>query len=156
MNSGEGIRFEEGRTEHGDVVLPMMRGLEDADPGPTPFDEKGRRRNWERFVEDGSFGKAWIICDGEKPIGYVVLTLGFSFEYGGRDGFLDELYVDEKYRGRGIGRRTMEFVEERAREMGVKALHLEATQGNDAAIELYRRAGYFKHERFLMTKRLGR
>ena len=156
MNSGESIRFEEGRKEHGDVVLPMMRGLEGADPGPTPFDEKGRRGNWERLVGDGSFGRAWIICDGEKPIGYVVLTLGFSFEYGGRDGFLDELYVEEKYRGRGIGRRTMEFVEERARELGVKALHLEATQGNDAAIELYRRAGYFRHERFLMTKRLER
>jgi diamine N-acetyltransferase len=156
VNSVESIRFEEGKKEHGDGVLRMMRGLEDADPGPAPFDEQERRKSWERFVGDGSSGKAWVICDGEKLIGYVVLTLGFSFEYGGRDGFLDELYVDEEYRRRGIGRRTMEFVEERARELGVKALHLEATQGNDAAKELYRRAGYFMHERFLMTKRLGR
>jgi diamine N-acetyltransferase len=155
VNNGENIRFEEGRKEHVNVILSMMQALDDVDPGPTPFDGEGRRRNWERFVGDGLFGKAWIICDGTKPMGYVVLTLGFSFECGGRDGFVDELFVDEKYRGRGIGRRTMEFVEQRAREMGVKALHLEATRENEAAIELYRQAGYMRHERFLMTKRLG-
>ena len=133
----------------------MMRALEDADPGPTPFDEERRRRNWALFVTDGSLGKAWVICEGEQAIGYVVLTLGFSFEYGGRDGFLDELYLDEKYRGRGIGRQTMEFVEAQAREMGVNAVHLEATHGNEPAIELYRRAGYVAHARFLLTKWLA-
>lgn len=154
MNKDERIRFEAGRKEHVDTVLAMMRGLEDADPGPAPFDEQRRKRNWELFVDDGSLGKAWIICEGERPIGYAVLTLGFSFEYGGRDAFLDELYVEEKYRGRGIGRQTMEFVEEQAREIGVNAVHSEATRGNEPALELYRRAGYFAHDRFLMTKRL--
>jgi GNAT superfamily N-acetyltransferase len=155
VSSGATIRFEAGRQEHADAVLSMMRALEDADPGPAPFDEQLRRRNWVAFVADSSLGKAWIICEGERAIGYVVLTLGFSFEYGGRDAFLDELYVDEKYRGRGIGRQTMEFVEAQARELGVNALHLEATRGNEPAIELYRRVGYFMHERFLMTKRLA-
>jgi ribosomal protein S18 acetylase RimI-like enzyme len=155
VNKDGRIRFEAGRKEHVDAVLSMMRGLEDADPGPSPFDEERRRRNWELFVKDSSLGRAWIICEGARPVGYVVLTLGFSFEYGGRDGFLDELYVDAKYRGRGIGRQAMEFVEEQAREMGVNALHLEATHGNEPAIELYRRAGYFMHERFLMTKRVS-
>ena len=107
------------------------------------------------FVTDRSLGKAWVICDGEQVIGYVVLTLGFSFEYGGRDAFLDELYLDEKYRGRGIGRQAMEFVEAQAREMGVNAVHLEATHGNHPAIELYRRAGYVAHARVLMTKWLA-
>lgn len=152
MNSGERIRFEAGKKEHVDTVLSMMSGLEDADPGPTPFDEPRRRRSWATFVADGSLGKAWVICEGERPIGYVVLTFGFSFEYGGRDAFVDGLYVDEKYRGRGIGRRAMEFVEAQAREIGVRAVHLEATHGNEPALELYRRLGYFAHERFLMTK----
>jgi GNAT superfamily N-acetyltransferase len=51
-----------------------------------------------------------------------------------------------------IGRRAMQFVEERAPELGVNAIHLEVDQGNDAAAELYRRAGYHDHARFLMTK----
>jgi diamine N-acetyltransferase len=154
VSSGDTIRFEAAKGEHADRVLSMMRGLEDADPGPTPFEEERRRKSWAAFVADGSLGKAWIICDGDRAIGYVVLTLGFSFEYGGRDAFLNELYVEEKYRRRGIGRRTMEFVEVQARQMGVNAVHLEATHGNEPALELYRRLGYFAHERFLMTKKL--
>ena len=59
--------------------------------------------------------------------------------------------------GQGIGRRAMEFVEAAAAELGVNAIHLEVTHGNDPAIGLYRRAGYSGNERFLMTKwfRLG-
>lgn len=154
MNN-EAIRFEPAKKKHVETVVSMMRGLEDADPGPSPFDEERRRRNWLAFVQDASLGKSWIICEGERPIGYGVLTFGFSFEYGGRDAFLDELYIDEKYRGRGIGRRAIEFVETQAREMGVNAIHLEATHHNQPAIELYRRAGYVAHERFMMTKRLA-
>jgi len=40
--------------------------------------------------------------------------------------------------------------------MGVNAIHLEVDHGNDPAIELYRRAGYEDHDRFVMTKWLTR
>jgi ribosomal protein S18 acetylase RimI-like enzyme len=46
----------------------------------------------------------------------------------------------------------MEFVEAAAAELGVNAIHLEVTDGNDPAIGLYRRVGYSGNERFLMTK----
>jgi len=104
------------------------------------------------FVKDHTFGRAWLIVAGEEPVGYVVLTVSFSFEYRGRDAFVDELYVEQEFRGRGIGRRAMEFVEEVARELGVNAVHLEVSRDNDAALELYRRAGYVDHGRYLMTK----
>ena len=105
-------------------------------------------------MNEAEFGRAWLIFEGEKLAGYVVLTLGFSFEYRGRDAYIDELYLDGQFRGRGIGRKTMEFVEEEARKLGVNAIHLEATRGNMAAIELYRRVGFVDHERRLMTKKL--
>jgi ribosomal protein S18 acetylase RimI-like enzyme len=132
----------------------MMRALEGTDPGTTPFDEPRRRAIFEDFLNEAGFGRAWLIFEGEKLAGYVVLTLGFSFEYRGRDGYIDELYLDGQFRGRGIGRKTMEFVEEEARKLDVNAIHLEATRGNMAAIELYRRVGFVDHERRLMTKKL--
>ena len=134
----------------------MMRELECADPGNTPFDERRRRAIFEDFVSDGRLGSAWLICEAEKPVGYVILTLGFSFEYRGRDAYVDELYLQQHARGRGIGRKTMEFVERAALELGVHAIHLEATKGNTAAIELYRHAGFVHHDRGLMTKWLER
>jgi ribosomal protein S18 acetylase RimI-like enzyme len=82
----------------------------------------------------------------------VVLTVSFSFEYRGYDAFIDELYIAEEHRGRGIGRRAMRFAESAARERGVNAMHLEVSPDNQAALELYRRAGYADHGRYLMTK----
>jgi GNAT superfamily N-acetyltransferase len=134
----------------------MMRALEGADPGPTPFDEHRRRIIFADFVKDSTFGQAWLIFEAERHVGYVVLTLGFSFEYRGRDAFLDELYLEEKSRGQGIGRKAMEFVEGVARELGVNAMHLEVSRDNDAGLELYRRAGYADHDRCLMAKWLIR
>jgi hypothetical protein len=54
------------------------------------------------------------------------------------------------------GKKAVAFIEEKARETGVNAIHLEVDRGNDSAFELYRRAGYADHDRFLMTKWLKR
>jgi ribosomal protein S18 acetylase RimI-like enzyme len=151
-NEGGGVRFELAKPEHGDVVLGMMRGLEDADPEPKPFDEASRRAIFDRFVRDSTYGKAWLILCDDKYVGYVVLTVSFSFEYRGYDAFIDELYIAKEYRRQGIGQRAMEFVETAAAELGVNAIHLEVTHGNDPAIGLYRRVGYVGNNRDLMTK----
>ena len=107
-----------------------------------------------KFLMSPDLGQAWVFFEEEIPVGYIVLTFGYSFEYHGRDSFIDELYIEPQYRRRGIGLRAMQFVEERARELGVNAIHLEVDQGNAAAAELYRRTGYDDQARFLMTKRL--
>jgi hypothetical protein len=39
---------------------------------------------------------------GDELAGYVILTLGFSVEYRGREAFVDELYVEEKFRRQGL------------------------------------------------------
>jgi diamine N-acetyltransferase len=138
--------------EHVDIVLGMMRGLEDADPEPKAFDEANRRAIFDQLVRDSTYGKAWLIVCDEKYVGYVVLTVSFSFEYRGYDAFIDELYIAKEYRGQGIGRLAMEFVERAAAELGVNAIHLEVSHGNDPAIGLYRRVGYADNRRYLMTK----
>lgn len=129
-----------------------MRNLAEQEPGAYYFDEPVVRQVLRKFLMTADLGQVWIFFDGKIPVGYIVLTLGFSFEYHGRDAFIDELYVQPEYRRQGIGKRAMRFVEERARELGVNALHLEVDQGNEPAAELYRRTGYENHARFLMTK----
>ena len=134
------------------ALLRMMRKLAEQEPGAYFFDKPAVREVLRKFLASSELGQAWVFLDGETPVGYIVLTFGYSFEYHGRDSFIDELYIEPRYRRQGIGKRAMEFVEERARELGVNAIHLEVDQGNDPAAELYRRAGYDDHSRFLMTK----
>ena len=84
-------------------------------------------------------------------VGYVVLTLGFSVESGGRDGFIDELYVAPAARGRGIGAKVLALVGREAGALGLKRLYLEVGHDNPAH-GLYRRAGFVDHPRHLMSK----
>ncbi len=52
------------------------------------------------------------------------------------------LQVRSELQGRGIGRKMMEFVEEKAQVLGKTTLTLGVDDGNDRAIELYKRLGY--------------
>jgi diamine N-acetyltransferase len=135
-------------------LLHMMRKLAEEEPGAYYFDEPVVRKALHDFLANPAFGKAWIFSERATPAGYIVLALGYSFEFHGRDAFVDELYVEPQYRRRGIARQAMQFLEQQAREMGVKALHLEVDHGNIPALELYRGAGYGDHHRYLMTKKL--
>ena len=146
------VIFRAASTEDEEALLRMMRNLAEQEPGAYFFDEPIVRQVLRKFLASPDLGQAWVFYDEETPVGYIVLTFGCSFEYHGRDSFIDELYIEPQYRRQGIGKRAMQFVEERARELGVNAIHLEVDQGNDPAAELYRRAGYNDHARFLMTK----
>jgi diamine N-acetyltransferase len=136
-------------------LLRMMRLLAEQPPGTIRFDESAARATFRKFLSLPAFGGVWLLCEGAIILGYIVLTLGFSFEFHGHDAFIDELYINAEYRRRGFGRLAVDFVEKKAREMGVNAIHLEVDRGNAPAFELYRRTGYEDHHRFLMTKWLN-
>jgi GNAT superfamily N-acetyltransferase len=119
------------------------------------FDEKMARRALEIFIADDRLGRLWLIESEGKAIGYVALTFSYSFEFHGRDAFVDELFIDASHRGQGIGKTAMRFIDEKCRELGVNALHLEVERENIAAQKLYRRFGFADHDRYLMTKRIS-
>jgi GNAT superfamily N-acetyltransferase len=132
------------------TLIDMMRNLYAHDH--LAFDEQIARNAIPLILSDPSFGKVWLIQFEGEAIGYVVLTLGFSLEYRGRDAFIDELYIRESHRGLGLGKKVLQFVEEACRSLGVRALHLEVERANTNAQMVYRKAGFVDHDRFLMTK----
>jgi diamine N-acetyltransferase len=155
-NNVSQLMIREALLEDEPELLRMMRQLAEQEPGKIQFDEPASRATLRRFLSLPEFGRVWLLCEGNKSVGYIVLTIGFSFEFHGHDAFIDELYVDADYRRRGFGRQAVEFLEAKARELGVNAVHLEVDRGNDPAVELYQRVGYEDHDRFLMTKWLNR
>jgi ribosomal protein S18 acetylase RimI-like enzyme len=151
VNSSTAVEIREARAQDLPALVLMMRSLAELAPA-IPFDEGEVRAALDKFLGHADLGQAWLLWLHEKSIGYVILTLGYSFEFRGRDAFIDELYIEPEFRRRGLGRRALEFVEEKARASGVNALHLEVDRGNDPAMELYRRTGYENHGRHLLTK----
>jgi GNAT superfamily N-acetyltransferase len=94
----------------------------------------------------------WMIESGDEAIGYVALALGYSIEVGGLDAFLDEIYVEPKHRGRGIGKAALTFVEQASKRLNVRRLCLEVETSNPKAQKLYADQGYVDHSRHLMSK----
>jgi diamine N-acetyltransferase len=151
VNSTTAAEIREASTRDLPALLRMMRSLAEQPPA-IAFDEDEVCAAFEKFLARAELGQVWLLWLGEKPAGYVILTLGYSFEFRGRDAFIDELYIEPEFRRMGLGRRAMEFVEDKARALGVNALHLEVDRGRDPAVELYRSTGYADHGRHLMTK----
>jgi len=116
------------------------------------FDRERSRVALTALLRDANLGRAWLILDGDTNAGYIVLCFGYSLEWLGRDAFVDEFYLLEEYRGRGWGRKAMEFVEEAARAAEVRTLHLEVVRQNAVALQVYRKLGFAEHDSTFLSK----
>jgi ribosomal protein S18 acetylase RimI-like enzyme len=133
-----------------DSLFVMMRELYEHES--IAFDEPTARAALTQLLADDSFGVAHLILLGGEVAGYLVLTFGFSLEFGGRDAFVDELFVKDEFRGHGMGKAALGFAADICRARGVRALHLEVERANAAAQGIYRKAGFVDHDRYLLTK----
>ncbi len=119
-----------------------------------PFAKEKTRSSLTEFLSDKDLGIIWIISDGDRPVGYIVLAVIYSFEFGGKNAFVDEFYLEAEYRVKGIGKKVMDDMCAEAEHLGIHALHLEVEQHNTLALSLYRKFHFEDHHRILMTRML--
>ncbi len=134
------------------ALLTLMREYYQYDR--LEFLEARARSAVEAMLADPSAGAIWLIEHDGGRVGYCVLGMAFSLEFHGRTAFLDELYVREAWRGKGIGAQALRFVEQECRSRGLHTLRLEVERSNRRARRVYERAGFFLHDRDIMTKPL--
>lgn len=132
-----------------DLLLTLIRELYACEH--IPFDAARTARGLAGLLEDPSQGRVWLVERAGRTLGYAVLTLGYSLEFGGRFGLLDELFLLEEHRGTGAGRQALALIAQSCRELGLLALRLEVERTNRVARELYRKVGFAAHDRDLMT-----
>ncbi|MES2544989.1 MAG: GNAT family N-acetyltransferase [Bacteroidota bacterium] len=118
------------------------------------IDIKNSKKLFEEFIANENLGKAWLIFNENEIVGYVVLTFIFSFEYGGRIAFLDELYIKETHRGKGIGKETVQFIKKEVASLNVKLIYLEVENHNHNAQKLYIANDFVVHNRKFLKYKL--
>ena len=117
------------------------------------FEEKKVRAALTEIFSTPEFGRIWLLMDEEykQAIGYITLTFGFSMEYGGKVALIDELFVLESHRGKGVGSRAIEHVKSECKKLEIETLRLEVTKSNESVINLYKKLGFEDLGRSLMT-----
>ena len=119
-----------------------------------PFDASVVRPAVATLLDEPALGRVWLITVDTQPVGYLVLTFGYSLEFGGRTAVLDELFVAEAYRGQGLGTQALRFAADECRKLGARVVQLEVDRHNLDAQRLYRATGFVDHDRYPMSFRL--
>ena len=115
-----------------------------------PFDKAKTQQCLSNFFQNPHYGRFWLIKSDGNAVGYIVLTFGYSFEYRGQDAFIDEFFIQESHRGKGIGSKTMQFVLSEVKKEHIKVVHLEVENSNNAK-QFYIKRGFHNKNRELLT-----
>jgi ribosomal protein S18 acetylase RimI-like enzyme len=103
-----------------------------------------KRENIETFIaEDERHRRVGHVLVGQNSNPMIGLTIGFIYD----------IFVEEKFRGKGIGKLLIEKAEDYCRKKGYSRIALGVSTTNDSAIRLYNRTG-FKPERMTMAKEI--
>ena len=78
---------------------------------------------------------------GDNPVGFAVYFRNFSTFLGRSGMYLEDLFVEPAYRGRGIGKTILAHVAKVAKERGCQRLNWAVLNWNRPAIEFYRGLG---------------
>lgn len=114
-------------------------------------DEAARKAALAPILEGSPHGAVWLIGPRMAPVGYIAVSFGWSIELGGLDGVIDEFWIREAVRGRGMGGEALVALQKALRPAGVVALSLEVARTNAKAQRLYGRAGFEPRDYQFMT-----
>lgn len=145
-----GTSFRFARVSDIDALLPLIQDFYLFER--LLYDETRLRDLLTKLIDDKNLGRLILFEDSRQLVGYMVLGFGFSLEFHGRDCFVDEFYVKPERRQQGTGQAAVEFALQTCRDVGIKAVHLEADHFNERGHEFYKRLGFKDHNRHLMTR----
>jgi GNAT superfamily N-acetyltransferase len=92
-----------------------------------------------------------------KMVGVLVMSVFFSLEHAGEVGWIEELYVRDDYRRKGLGEKLLSQALDWAEARGLRSLDLETGDADNAAAaeRLYSKHGFRKIQRERLTRARG-
>ena len=115
------------------------------------FDPAASSRMARHLLANPHVGSVFLAREGGAAVGYMVLTHGYSLEFGGPFVLLDEIFVLPEARGAGLGKRLIGAAAAYCRENGFGYLRLEVQKKNVRAADVYRTCGFQTEDRYLMS-----
>lgn len=77
------------------------------------------------LLDSYPYGMAYLFGPRRAPLGYAVLTVSYSIVSGGIEATVDEMYLRDAVRGRGLPAEILHSLATSLKANGVKALHMD-------------------------------
>lgn len=119
------------------------------------FDKEYEKKAIEKLLKnvEEKEGKIYLAKFDGKIIGfiagYIVPDKGNFEIYNWKRGYVDELYIDEKYRTQGIGKKLLEKIEKYFKSKKCDIFGLDIVAANKGAEEFYKKQGLEERSLFL-------
>ncbi|MBQ7717785.1 MAG: GNAT family N-acetyltransferase [Clostridia bacterium] len=123
------------------AYLAMTDIFHNSDAVLHPIDIHNYNNTFSAAISDSPYVDGFILEKDSLTCGYAIVSLQYSTEVGGLCAWIEELYVSEEYRGKGLGSEFLAFVHKFYKER-VKRIRLEVEEENSGAVKLYKKNGY--------------
>lgn len=124
-----------------DLYIEMAEEFYHSDAVLHPIPRAHFEKTAEEALKSGTYAEIYLLEYDGEPAGYGLTARTFSQEAGGQVLWIEELYIREAFRSRGLGREFFSYLEENNKGV-LSRLRLEVEADNTRAISLYERLGY--------------
>ena len=90
-------------------------------------------------LNNSPYLEGYVFCEENRICGYGMLAKSFSTEFGKPCIWLEDIYIKEEHRGKGMGSEFLNFVSDKSRDCVIR---LEVEDYNKGAIRAYSKAGF--------------
>jgi len=135
-----------------DALVGLLGALFSIEADFAPDTDK-QRRGLTMLLESPATRCALVAEVDGRTVGMCTAQLVVSTAEGGPSALIEDVVVDENFRGRGLGRRLMDAIGEWAEQAGATRLQLLADKNNTPALDFYERIGWAQTQLVCLRRR---
>jgi GNAT superfamily N-acetyltransferase len=117
------------------------------------FDEKLQKKGLVMMLESSETRCVMVARTNNKAIGMCSAQLVVSTSEGGFSGIVEDMVVDSRHRGKGLGTKLLQAVERWCLEKGAGRVQLLADRNNEEGLEFYRNQSWAHTELICLRKK---
>lgn len=121
------------------AVLEMMRTFYTSPAVFTNGSEEIFSNDIDNCVNGNPYLEGYVFENADRIQGYAMIAKSFSTEFGKPCIWVEDLYIEEAYRGLGIGKMFFDFITAKYTDC---IFRLEVEEENERAIHLYKKCGF--------------
>lgn len=127
------------RKEYKAIIKQMMKTFYSSEAVLTNGSDEIFENDIKACVSDCVYAEGYVFKDGSEYLGYAMIAKSFSTEFGKPCIWIEDLYIEPLFRGKGIGKEFFKMIFKKYPDV---IFRLEAEKENQGALKLYQKCGF--------------